>query len=83
MVSNGTYKNSKTKFEILIIEMFTRLLMFCLTIISRPNLQPAYELVFKLTPLDFNDFTHSRMVVVSIVEIPTVITCLFAMRRAY
>lgn len=57
--------------------------MFCLTIIPRTNLQPVYELVFKLTPLDFNDFTHSRIAVVSIVEIPTVITCLFAMRRAY
>lgn len=77
------YKNSKTKFEIRIIEMFTRILMFCLTIISRTNLQPVYELVFKLAPLNFNDFTHSRIGVVSIVEIPTVIICLFAVRRAY
>lgn len=55
--------------------------MFCLVIVSRTNLQPAYKLVFKFTLLGFNDFTHYKAVV-SIIEIPTII-CLFAMRRAY
>lgn len=37
--------------------------MFCLVNVSKTNLQPAYKLVLKFTPLGFNDFTHYKAVV--------------------